>query len=50
MVNCLSTIISHYCFHIKSSFVLSYYNTTQNMYDTCFFIAIEFSVLLLVMS
>ena len=36
MVNCLSTIISHYCFHIKSSFVLSYYNTTQNMYDTCF--------------
>jgi hypothetical protein len=28
-------IISHYCFHINSSLVLSY-NTTQNMYDTCF--------------
>jgi hypothetical protein len=27
-------IISHYCFHINSSFVLSYYNTTQNMYTT----------------
>jgi len=31
-------IISHYCSHINSSFVLSYYNTTQNMYDTYFFI------------
>ena len=40
MVNCLNTIIlkiiSHYCFHINSSFVLSYYNITQNMYDTFF--------------
>ena len=31
-------IISHYCFHINSSFVLSYYNTTQNMYNAYFFI------------
>ena len=42
MVNCFeynhSKIISHYCFHINSSLVLSYYNTTQNMYDTYFFI------------
>ena len=38
MVNCMNTIIlkiiSHYRFHISSSFVLSYYNTTQIMYDT----------------
>ena len=33
-------IISHYCFHINCSFVLSYYNTTQNMYDT-YFLSIE---------
>ena len=31
-------IICHYCFHINSSFVLSYYNTTQNMYLPYFFI------------
>ena len=42
-------IISHYRFHINSSFVSSYYNTTQNMYDT-YFLSIEFSALLLVSS
>jgi hypothetical protein len=30
-------IICHYCFHINSAFVLSYYYTTQNMYDTYFY-------------
>ena len=30
-------IISHYCFHISSAFVLSYYYTTQHMYDTYFY-------------
>ena len=30
-------IICHYCFHINSSFVLSYYNTTHNMYHAYFF-------------
>ena len=33
-------IISHYCFHINSPFVLSYYNTTQNMYHAYFLINI----------
>ena len=44
-------IISHYCFYINSSFVLSYLiiYTTQNMYDT-YFLSIEFSALLLVTS
>jgi hypothetical protein len=30
-------IISHYCFYINPSFVLSYYNTTENMYTTYIF-------------
>jgi vancomycin permeability regulator SanA len=29
-------IISH-CFHINSAFVLSYYYTNQNMFDTYFY-------------
>jgi hypothetical protein len=41
--------ISHYCFHINSSFVLLYYNTTQNMYDI-YFLSIDCSTLLLVTS
>ena len=47
--NHFKIIFSHYCCHMNSSFVLSYYNTTQNMYDT-YFLSIEFSSLLLVMS
>ena len=49
MVNNHFKIISHYWCHMNSSFVLSYYNTTQNMYDT-YFLSIEFSSLLLVTS
>ena len=41
-------IISHYCFHINSSFVLSYYH--PQYVPRIFFLSIEFSILLLVTS